>query len=110
MSPVDFPFGLAGGGSLAIWATGFMATEPEIDYNKQPRFLIDCRARPGQSGSAAIAHRNGGMVALEGGGTAAFSGAVTRFLGIYSGRINEQSDLGIVWKASSIKELVDSIV
>jgi hypothetical protein len=101
---------LAGGGSLAIWATGFMATEPEIDYNNQPTFLIDCSARPGQSGSAVIAHRNGGMVAIEGGGTAAFSGAVTRFLGIYSGRINEQSDLGIVWKASSIKELVDSIV
>jgi hypothetical protein len=50
------------------------------------------------------------MVALEGGGTAAFSGPVTRFLGIYSGRNNEQSDLGIVWKASSIKELVDSAV
>lgn len=110
MIAADFPFGLDGGGLLAIWATGFMATDPEVDYNNQPTFLIDCRARPGQSGSAVIAHRNGGMVALEGGGTAAFSGPVTRFLGIYSGRINEQSDLGIVWKASSIKELLDSIV
>ena len=33
VSVVGFPFGLAGGGALAIWATGFMATEPEIDYN-----------------------------------------------------------------------------
>lgn len=63
MNPAIFPFGLAGGGSLAIWATGLMATEPEIDYNNQPTFLIDCRARPGQSVSAVIAHRNGGMVA-----------------------------------------------
>ena len=110
VSVVGFPFGLAGGGALAIWATGFMATEPEIDYNNQPTFLIDCRARPGQSGSAVIAHRNGGMVAMEDGSSAAFNGPVTRFLGIYSGRINEQSDLGIVWKANSIKELVDSIV
>lgn len=110
MSTADFPFGPASGGSLAIWATGFMATEPEIDYNNQPTFLIDCRARPAQCGLAVIAHRNDGMVTLEGGGTAAFSGPVTRFLGIYSRRINEQSDLGIVWKASSIKELIDSIV
>ncbi len=110
VSVVGFPFGLAGGGALAIWATGFMATEPEINHNDLPTFLIDCRARPGQSGSAVIAHRNGGMVAMEDGASAAFNGPVTRFLGIYSGRINEQSDLGIVWKASSIKELVDSIV
>lgn len=110
VSVVGFPFGLTGGGALAIWATGFMATEPEIDHNNQPTFLIDCRARPGQSGSAVIAHRNGGMVAMEDGSSAAFNGPVTRFLGIYSGRINELSDLGIVWKASSIKELVDSII
>jgi hypothetical protein len=50
MSLAGFPFGLAGAGSLAIWATGFIATEPEIDYNNQPTFLIDCLARPGQSG------------------------------------------------------------
>lgn len=73
MNAADFPFGLAGGGSLAIWATGFIVTEPEVDYNNQPTFLIDCRARPGQCGSAVIALRTGGLGALEGGGTAAFS-------------------------------------
>lgn len=109
ISVVGFPFGLKGGGALAIWATGFMATEPEIDQDNLPTFLIDCRARQGQSGSAVIAHRNGGSVAMADGSSAMFSGPVTRFLGIYSGRINEQSDLGIVWKASAIKQLVDSI-
>ncbi len=109
VSVVGFPFGLAGGGALAIWATGFMATEPEINHNNLPTFLIDCRARPGQSGSAVIAHRNGGMVGMEDGGSAAFDGPVTKFLGIYSGRINAQSDLGIVWKGSAIKELTDSM-
>jgi hypothetical protein len=109
VSVIGFPFGLAGGGALAIWATGFMATEHVIDYNNLPTFLIDCRARQGQSGSAVVAHRNGGIVGMEDGSSAAFAGPVTRFLGIYSGRINEQSDLGIVWKASAIKELVDTI-
>jgi len=110
ISVLGFPFGIAGGGALAIWATGFMATEPDIDHNNLPTFLIDCRARPGQSGSAVIAHRNGGSVAMENGGSAIFGGPVTKFLGIYSGRINEQSDLGIVWKASAIRQLVDSII
>lgn len=112
VSVVGFPFGLqaAGlaGGFLAIWATGFMASEPEIDYDNLPMFLIDCMSRPGQSGSAVIAHRNGGMVSLTDGSTAAFPGPITRLLGIYSGRINDQSDLGMVWKAQAILQLIDS--
>jgi hypothetical protein len=108
LSVVGFPFGIQAGGSLAVWATGFMASEPDIDYNGLPVFLIDCRSRQGQSGSAVIAHRSGGGVAMKDGGTAMFAGPVTKFLGIYSGRINAESDIGIVWKAAAIKELVDS--
>ena len=110
ISVVGFPFGLAGGGALGIWATGFMATEHDVDHNALPTFLVDCRARPGQSGSAVIAHRNTGMMEAEDGTRFMSNGSVTRFMGIYSGRINEQSDLGIVWKTSAIKELVDSII
>ena len=106
VSVVGFPFGLTGGGALAVWATGFMATEPDIDYQGLPLFLVDCRSRPGQSGSAVIAYRSGGLVAMRAGGATAFNGPVHRFLGLYSGRINAQSDLGIVWKATAISELV----
>jgi len=55
VSVVGFPFGKTGGRYFAIWATGFMASEPEFDLDGQPKFLIDCRSRPGQSGSAVIA-------------------------------------------------------
>ncbi len=108
VSVVGFPFGLQAGGSLAVWATGFVASEPVIDFNDLPVFLIDCRSRPGQSGSAVIAYRSGGMVAMEDGSSVAFNGPVTRFLGIYSGRIHPESDLGMVWKATAIREIVDS--
>ena len=107
LSVVGFPFGLSGGGDFAIWATGFVASEPHIP--DQPTFYIDCRSRQGQSGSADIAHRNGGTVAMSYGGAQVFGGPVSRFLGIYSGRVNSESDLGIVWKASAIAELVASI-
>ena len=108
VSVVGFPFGLQGGGSLAIWATGFVASEPDVDLEKLPKFLIDCRSRPGQSGSAVIAHRSGGAIPMEG-GNVEVRGQATRFLGIYSGRVHPESDLGIVWKVAAIKQLVDSI-
>ena len=109
VSVVGFPFGLTGGGGLAIWATGFLATELDVDQFGLPIALVDCRARPGQSGSAVIAHRNGGMVTMMNGDTSAFTGQVTKFIGIYSGRVNSESDLGIVWKSSAIKELLDAM-
>jgi hypothetical protein len=109
VSVVGFPFGLQAGGSLAIWATGFLASEMAIDFRGLPDFLIDCRARPGQSGSAVIAYRSGGAVAMEDGSTAIFGGPATRFLGIYSGRINDQSDLGIVWKATAVAQVLETL-
>jgi hypothetical protein len=108
VSVVGFPFGLTAGGSLAVWATGFVATDPDIDYGNLPVFLIDCRSRPGQSGSAVIAHRTGGAVATEQ-GVRVGGGVMTRFLGIYSGRVNAESDLGFVWKAAAIRELVNTV-
>ncbi|MGX9116843.1 trypsin-like peptidase domain-containing protein [Mesorhizobium sp. BHbsci] len=109
LSVIGFPFGLSAGSHFAIWATGFLATELDVDYDHRPIFLVDCRARQGQSGSPVVASRSGGMVPLMNGDTAAFSGPVANLLGIYSGRINEQSDLGIVWKKSVIAELVAAL-
>ncbi|CAN5353996.1 hypothetical protein BH10PSE6_BH10PSE6_55100 [soil metagenome] len=109
VSVVGFPFGLQGGGSLAIWATGFLASEPDIDFHGLPMFLVDCRTRQGQSGSAVIFHSNGGILNMADGSSALVADTTTKLLGVYSGRINDQSDLGMVWKASAIAELVDSI-
>lgn len=106
VSVVGYPFGLTGG-DLAIWATGFVASETAFD--QEPIFLIDCRTRRGQSGSAVISFTSGGMVAMNDDSAAAYSGPVYRFLGIYSGRINKDSDLRVVWKASVIAELFRAI-
>ena len=43
---------------------------------------------------------------MEGGGVRIGPGQTTKFFGIYSGRINDQSDLGKVWKASAVAELL----
>lgn len=109
VSVIGFPFGMTAGGALGVWATGFLASEPAINFSDLPIQLVDCRTRQGQSGSPVIAYRSGGMLAMADGGAAAFGGPVYRFLGIYSGRINAESDLGIVWKASAIQELLQSL-
>ncbi|HMJ53186.1 MAG TPA: hypothetical protein VK540_13965 [Polyangiaceae bacterium] len=103
LSVVGFPFGLSSAG-LAIWATGFTASEPDIDHTELPLFLLDCRARKGQSGSPVIAYRSAGApFRLDDGGTMQVAAPVFRLFGIYSGRVNSESDLGHVWKVSAIR-------
>lgn len=89
--------------------TGFIATEPDLDYDRLPMFLIDCRTRKGNSGSPVIAHRDPGPHLMDDGTMTIWGTPVHRMMGIYSGRMNEESDIGMVWKASALQELIESI-
>jgi hypothetical protein len=63
-----------------------------------PAFLIDYRTRPGQSGSAVIAYRPADYRRQDEGRILSTI-TVTKtweFLGIYSDRVNAESDLGRV--------------
>jgi len=106
ISIIGFPFGQSGGGAFAIWTRGFVASEPDIDLDDLPRLLIDARTRPGQSGSPVIAYGSGGMLSMADGSTAMFNGPVVNLLGVYSGRINEQSDLGYIWKVQAVRDIL----
>lgn len=105
VSIIGFPFGERTGASFAIWSTGFVASEPQISHGGQHLFLVGCRSRPGQSGSPVIRYFNGGGLFKHSEGSEEMS-SVSEFLGIYSGRINEQSDLGRVWNAWVVAELL----
>jgi hypothetical protein len=106
---VGFPFGETIGPGFAVWTRGFVASEPRFDWRDLPAFLVDSRTRSGQSGSPVVAYANGGFVLMEGGGTQQFSGgpALEQFCGVYSGRLNRESDLGIVWKPSALREVIE---
>lgn len=108
VSVVGFPFGMATGGLLPIWATGFIASEPQASINGSdlPIFFVDCRSRPGQSGSPVIVHRTT-SASMENGVMAFGGGPYTRLLGIYSGRVNAESDIGIVWRTGALTGLVE---
>jgi len=103
---IGYPFGITGGGKFGVWSRGSVATEPDVDWGELPVFLVDSRTRPGQSGSPVIQYFRGGAVPMADGGTAIFSGTVERLVGIYSGRVNAESDLGFVWKHSVLGEIL----
>lgn len=108
VSIVGFPFGKTVESNLAIWSTGFIASDLEASYDGLPIFLVSCHTRSGQSGSPVIAYRAGPYASSPGSITLGDSYTV-RFLGVYSGRIHQNSDIGMVWKREVAEEIVRSI-
>ena len=103
VSIVGFPFGLSSVGKFPIWKTGHIASDIDLNYNGDPKFLIDATTKPGMSGSPVFAKRIGMQKTSTG---LNMGGDSTKFLGIYSGRILDDSDVGVVWKP----EILDSIL
>ncbi|MEO9256769.1 MAG: serine protease, partial [Crocinitomicaceae bacterium] len=108
---LGYPFDITGGKELPIWKRGTISTEPVIDIEDLPKFLVDTATRSGMSGSPVIMQRNGfhgfngkAMTGKE------ILGMIRLFAGVYSGRIgaedNFQTQLGIVWKPNVIDEII----
>ena len=113
LTVLGYPYGLQSTPG-AIWITGHIATDPNFNYivDGEPidAFLIDSRTRFGQSGSPVICRFNPGEDSVEWKGVKLTPiGYMDFFLGVYSGRINADSDLGYVWKPSIIREIVNEI-
>ena len=105
LSVIGFPFGGFTGSVWPIWASGFLAAELESNDGPGPAY-VDCRARPGQSGSPVYVKRRGEVPLIDG-EHALIDGVSYTFLGIYSGRINSESDIGIVWPAQGLTRTIE---
>jgi len=105
VSIVGFPFGLSAGGVWPIWKTGHIATDPDIDFDGRPSFLIDATTRSGMSGSPVIVRSSGGHKTRSGVYVLA-GGITTKFLGVYSGRIRDEAELGRVWRPHVLNEIL----
>ena len=112
---------------LPVWKTGSVASEPDVDFEGKPLFLVDISAFPGMSGSPAFAIAYGAYETLEGPTTV---GHVQKFLGIYASMqvledekyleelpsesrlgvvIKESLEIGHIWKASLITDITRKI-
>jgi hypothetical protein len=107
VSIIGFPFAISGGGGLGVWVQGTIASEPALDYWDLPLLLVDSRTRSGQSGSPVILYRTEGYW-TEGRSLINNGVPAIRLIGVYSGRINDQSDLGLVWKLDALREIIDA--
>jgi len=99
----DHSQGMIGPGRTPIWKRGSVASEPDYDWRNMPAFLIDTATRDGMSGSPVVARHSGILLtgANDGMGPDSLIGTMTKFTGIYSGRIGEDEmgvQLGLVWK------------
>jgi hypothetical protein len=102
---LGFPFGLSADG-FPIWSSGYIASEPNVDYDGLPLFIIDSRTRQGQSGSPVISILKKGQEIEHEGQLFEAPGDIIYLTGIYSGRVNSESDLGRVWKLDVIREIL----
>lgn len=106
ISVIGFPVGLTSAGFFPIWKTGHIASEPTLDYHGEPLFLIDATTRGGMSGSPVVLRMAGGYKKKDGGTVMSSSGYKTLFLGIYSGRLPDDSEIGRVWRPRLITEII----
>lgn len=102
---IGFPLGQTSHGHLPIWNTGSLATELVIDFIGLPSFLIDCTSRKGNSGSPVLVKT--GNISATSGFEREHQFPELAVLGIYSGRLDERSDLGIVWKLPAIVQIIE---
>lgn len=111
---LGYPLNLTGSFGLPIWKRGTISTEPTLNLDMLPKYLVDTATRPGMSGSPVIMQRKG----LHRHGTEVsphdIIGTIRNFAGVYSGRIGSSSEfeaqLGIVWKPEVIEEILNAKV
>lgn len=104
VSIIGFPLGFTSAGFFPIWKTGHIASEPTLDYQGEPLFLIDATTRGGMSGSPVVLRSTGPYKTKD--GNMAISSNMTLFLGVYSGRLSENSEIGRVWRPHLIDEIL----
>ncbi|MBN9031205.1 MAG: trypsin-like peptidase domain-containing protein [Rhizobiales bacterium] len=106
---VGFPQGLAGPNGTSIWKRASVASEPELNYDSRPIFLVDTATRSGMSGSPVLIKDSGIHMPSGEFGDDSIFGTNMNFAGVYSGRVDDDPmgvQLGRVWKAATLAEVV----
>lgn len=133
VSIVGYPWGLSDRvNKLPLWKTGHIASEPELDFDGDPKFLVDVTGRKGMSGAPVFAGHMHPYLTRSGQLRYKSSG---KLLGVYSSSVIRQesadaspeelsieeaseglesegslrAELGIAWKSRLISETLSSL-
>ena len=105
---VGFPMGFdpfTAPGAIGVWTGATMAWPPELDWRELPVMLLDGRTRKGQSGSPTwfVADEFTRYLASDG---SVQNGPAHGLVGVYGGRIADDSDIGYVWKRKALDAIL----
>ena len=96
-----------------VWKQATVASEPALTPSLRRHLLVDSASRPGMSGAPVI-QRAAGLLQVEHEGSwraETHALPITRFVGVYSGRLNTRSildaQLGMVWPAQLVSEIAE---
>ncbi len=107
---IGYPFSDITYLQLPIWKRASIASEPDVNIDQLPKMLVDTATRSGLSGSPVVMQRTGLHGMVDGKLSPETSiGRIRNFIGVYSGRIGTgeiKAQLGIVWKAHVIDEIL----
>ncbi|UZR29874.1 trypsin-like peptidase domain-containing protein [Methylococcus mesophilus] len=105
VSVIGYPFGICAGENWPIWKTGHIASDPDIDFETgRPAFLIDATTRSGMSGSPVVLRMDN--YTKSDGSQIIAGGIATKFMGVYAGRVHEESEIGRVWRPFVLSEII----
>ena len=105
---VGYPHNLSGTEDFPMWLSGTVASDlANRPYRKC--FFVDARTRPACSGSLVVLRTRGAKMEYAGGWMDR-SGNVFYAIGIYSGRITEDSDIGLVWHWNTLEQTFERII
>jgi hypothetical protein len=102
---IGFPLGLKNLDSLPIWKTGHIASDPNTNFNHQRLLLVDATTRSGMSGSPVV-YRAFGQYETSDGLISIYGPPATKLVGMYSGRLRENAEIGFVWKPDVIENVL----
>lgn len=103
-SIIGYPKGLTSGGKFPIWKTGHIASDFDLNWDDKPLFYIDATTRVGMSGSPVVCIKEG-LCHFDNHSIA--SGRYIKFLGVYSGRVDNTTEIGQVWKPQALLDILN---
>ena len=93
-----------------VWKRGSLASEPSLVRVGERFHLVDTASRPGMSGAPVILRSYG--THLTESGPSITTEPATKFLGVYSGRLNTKSSddaqLARVWPEAYMNDIIDA--
>jgi hypothetical protein len=107
---LGYPFGADPPG-FPVWKRGSIASQPHLTRPGLGYMLVDTASRPGMSGAPVIRRSWSQHLMEDGTNRPLASNSLTRFIGVYSGRLytKDPSDaqIGMVWPVEDIEEIID---